>query len=384
MRRFPASPITRLVDETPLYNLGESTCRDLVLEELLGADEPAALSKLRLGYGTSAGAPELRHLIASNVGVDTDEVLITAGAASALFLLELLLGDADRDIVVVRPCFPPVMAALSGLGAHVATIDLRFDSGYVVDPASFSQALSERTALVIVASPQNPSGVVTDAAVIRDVLDVMADACPQARLLVDETFRETVYGAAPVPPSVAALDRRVLTCSSLSKSHGAPGLRIGWLTVRDPDLYDQLRLAKFNAGISCGALDEHLATGLLRRADAILAPRRSFLAEAIAVVEHWIEDRRDRVRWVRPDGGAFCCVRLGADATGPAIMPRFYAELANRRTMVAPGPWFGDDEEIVRLGFGYEPMEKLRTGLEMMGEALDVASGRPGGSIDPR
>src|SRR5262245_32081939 len=370
MRRFPDSPIARLVDETPLYNLGESTCRDLTVEELLGSDLIGCLAGSRLGYGTSAGDPELRQLIASSVGVAADQVLITAGAASALFLLELLLADGDDEIVVARPCFPPVIAALEGIGARIATVRLRFDDGYRLDASAFSAALSPRTRLVVVASPQNPSGVAIDPAAVGQVLDAMTRVCPDAWLLVDETFRETVYGTAPVPPSVAAVDSRVLTCASLSKSHGAPGLRIGWLTACEPELYEQVRLAKFNTGISCGALDERLAVELLRRADSILAPRRTFLAEALAVVADWVGGREGHLRWVRPDGGAFCCVELAPDTFGPSDVERFYSELAERRTLVAPGPWFGDSDAVFRLGFGFEPMDKLRAGLGMIDAAL--------------
>jgi DNA-binding transcriptional MocR family regulator len=178
-----------------------------------------------------------------------------------------------------------------------------------------------------------------------------------------------------VPASVAAaFDRRVLTCASLSKSHGAPGLRIGWLTVRDPDLYDQLRLAKFNTGISCGTLDEFLAAELLRRAESILAPRRAFLAEALTVVEDWLRDRADDIAWVRPHGGAFCCVRLALDQFGSSEVEHFYSELAVRRTLVAPGPWFGDDPAVFRLGFGFEPLANLRAGLGIIDAALRVSS----------
>jgi DNA-binding transcriptional MocR family regulator len=374
MRRFPESPITSLLDDTPLYNLGESTCRDLTLEELLGAGDMAGLAELGLGYGTSAGDSALRHLIASAVGVDDDQVLVTAGAASALFLLELLVADGDAEIVVVRPCFPPVMAALEGIGARVVTVPVRFDDGYRLESAALGAALSPQTRLVVLTSPQNPSGVTTGAPVVQRILDAMAAVCPQALLLVDETFRETVYGTAPVPASLAGLDRRVLTCASVSKSHGAPGLRIGWLTVPDADLRDQLRLAKFNIGIACGTLDEVLAARLLHRADAILAWRRAFLADALRVVESWVDGHAELVEWVRPQGGAFCCVRLAPGTFAPAHAGRFYAQVAERRTLVAPGQWFGDDPAVFRLGFGFEPISKLQAGLGMIDAALRATS----------
>jgi aspartate/methionine/tyrosine aminotransferase len=281
----PPTPITRLVDETPLYNLGESYCQELTLDELVGSDRSDAadrLARIRLGYRTSAGERELRRLVAANAGVADDQVLVTAGAASALFLLGLLLGDGDEEIVVVQPCFPPTLAALRGIDARVVTTQLRFEDGYRLDLAAVSDSLNRRTRLVMLSSPQNPSGVVFTRAEIEQLLGTMSRRCPEALLLVDEVYRESVYGQAPVPASYASLSPRILTCASLSKSHGAAGLRIGWLTVQDRDLYDQLRLAKFNAAISCGALDEVLATELLRRAESLrsLWWRRGFRGRA--------------------------------------------------------------------------------------------------------
>jgi aspartate/methionine/tyrosine aminotransferase len=374
MRRFPPSPITALVDETPRYDLGESYCRELTLGDLLSPGELAALSQVPLGYGSSAGAPELRQLIADRHGVTRDEVLLTTGAASSLFLLGLLFGDAGSEVVVVRPSFPPILDALRGISARTATVQLHFADGYRLDPTALRDALSADTRLVMLASPQNPSGVAVSREDIERTLAAMQRVCPDAFLLVDEIYRDASHGDEPTPPSVAALSPNVITCSSLSKAHGTPGLRIGWLTVRDAELYEQLRLARFNSAVSCGTLDEVLAARVLSRAEAILAPRRAFLADAVAIVEHWLVDQGGELHWVRPDAGAFCCIQLDPDAFPPARVQRFYAELSERRTVVAPGDWFGDDPRVFRLGFGYLPLDELRAGLEMITRALRASA----------
>lgn len=368
MRQFPSSPIASLLDETPRYDLAESTAPDLGVEELLGADGLAELTKQDLGYATSAGQEQLRELLAANLGVTGDQVLVTAGAASALFLLGLLVAD-DGEVVVVRPCFPPTADALHGLGATVVTATLGFDDGYRLDADAVASALSPATRMVMVASPQNPSGVRLADDDVDRLLAAMARTCPDAVLLVDETFREATYGDEPVPPSLAGRSPRVVTCGSLSKAHGAGGLRIGWLTTSSPEFYEQLRLAKFTSSIACGRLDEVLAARLLERAGQLLGPRRAFLAEARAVVAEFVDAHADRFGWVRPDAGAFCCLRLHPHAVDDAGVRRFYAELARRRVAVAPGTWFGDDDRVFRLGFGHESLDGLRAGLDEVAAA---------------
>jgi aspartate/methionine/tyrosine aminotransferase len=372
MREFPASPITALIDEKPLYNLGESMGRDLTVAGLLGPDGLAALSGVTIGYGTPAGDPALRALVAARHAIPDSQVLITAGTASGLFLAALLCGDGE--IVVQRPCYPPMFDAPRGIGARVATVSSGFEDGYRTDLDAFASALSPRTRLAMIASPQNPSGVMITEGEVEQMLAAMARTCPQALLLIDETYREATYGDAPPAASFAGTSPRLLTCASLSKAYGVPGLRAGWLTVPDPGLYEQFRLAKFNSSVCCGTVDEFLATRLLSRADQVLAARAAAAAQARGIVEHWIEAHTGRLAWLRPEAGAFCCVRLDPATFGPEDVGRFHRHLAQQRTLVAPGPWFGDGEHIIRLGLGYEPAGQLELGLEVVSAALEAAA----------
>jgi len=371
MRQFPASPITALIDQAPRYNLGESTGPDLTVAELLGPGGLDGLPEVALGYGTSAGDPELRALVAARHGIPDGQVLITAGAAAALFLVSLLCGDGE--VLLGQPGYPPTLSALRGIGARVVTVRSRFEDGYRPDLGAFARHLSPRTQLVIFASPQNPSGISLTAGEVEQMLAAMSRTCPEALLLIDETFREATYGAAPPVPSLAGLSPRLLTCGSISKAYGAPGLRIGWLTVPDARLYEQLRLARFNTSLACGSLDEFLATRLLRRASQVLAARGADLARARDIVERWIKENSGLIGWLRPEAGAFCCLRLDPAVFGPEGPDRFHACLTGQSVLIAPGSWFGDSPRIVRLGLAYEPAVRLEQGLEVMRTALQGA-----------
>lgn len=368
MREFPASPITALVDDKPLYNLGESFGPDLTVADLVGPESLAAVAGVNLGYGTSAGDPALRALVAARHGIPADQVLITTGAAAALFLVALVCGDGE--ILAGLPCYPPMLDTLRGLGARVVTVQTRFEDGYRIDLETFASRLSPQTQLVTLASPQNPSGVTITGSETEQMLAAMSRTCPEALLLIDETYREATYGDARPALSFAAKSPRLLTCASLSKAYGTPGLRIGWLTVPDMGLYEQLRLAKFNSSISCGAADEFLATSLLSRADQVLAARSADLAQARSTVERWIKAHTGQLRWLPPQAGAFCCLQLATATFSRHDIDRFHDELAQRRTLVAPGPWFHDSPHVFRLGHAYEPAEKLERGLDAISAAL--------------
>lgn len=379
MDRFPANDIIHLTGEAPRYDLAESLGPDLRLGDVLGdeLDAPArqGLASLSLGYGPSQGQPALRAAIAAAHGVDAADVVVTTGGIHALYLLALTLCGPDGEAVVTAPVFPPARDALRAMGGVVCELPVRFDDGYQPDLAALRALLSPRTRLVSLASPQNPSGVAIPPGTLREVLALLAAHAPEAWLLVDETYRDATYGEAAPPDSALALGSRVISTASLSKCHGAPGLRIGWLITRDAALREQLVRAKFNTVIACSNVDEALALRLLQRGAAHLAPRRRAMAAQREEVAAWVRDEAARVDWVPPDAGALCCVRLKPAVFGDAAVARFHAALPRHELRVGRGPWFGETDRVFRLGFGLLPPDELAQALQRLSAALDEALG---------
>lgn len=363
--RFPASAMSGLIDVPVRYDLAESTCPPLRLGEL---GDTTALAELSLYYGTTAGDKELRELICTEAGVGAEHVLVTSGASGAMFLVAQDI--CPGQVVVVGPCFPAAAAVPTGLGSPVDVVHTRFDDGYRLPLDAVADAVGPTTRMVSIASPQNPSGVGYTDQELRDLIAVVDERAPDAIVLVDETYRESTYGDAPAPRSAAALSPKVVTTASLSKAHGAPGLRVGWLVTTDTERYERLRNAKFVTTIACSTADEYLGTQVLRRRDEILASRAKLLARALAELESWIADQP--VDLIRPDGGALCCLRLHADRFAADAVPAFYERLTARDTRVAPGSWFGDPDgdRVFRLGFGHLSPPDFTEALSRLGDAL--------------
>lgn len=371
MNRFPANEIISLVGAAPRYDLAESVGPDLALGEIADASD---FAEVRLAYGTAPGDLKLRRLIAQAHGVTADDVVVTVGGMHALFLLAFICCGRDGEAVIAAPAFPPARDCLVAVGARVKTLPVSFAQRYQPDPARLRALLSPQTRLVSLASPQNPSGVAIPTATLRAILASMADICPQAYLLVDETYREGAYGNDAIAPSALALGPQVVSIASFSKCHGAPGLRVGWAITRDPSLRQQLMLGKFNTVISCSPVDEALALRVLGDRERIIAERRRRLAKGLSRVAAWVGSNGALIEWVRPDAGALCCVRLKPDAFDEAAVARFYGALAENDVRVASGSWFGDEARVFRLGFGLPPPADLDAGLAALSAALRQAA----------
>ncbi|MEV0716820.1 pyridoxal phosphate-dependent aminotransferase [Asanoa sp. NPDC050611] len=365
MDRFPPAPMSDLVDVPCRYDLAESTSPPLRLGSLLTPEAVSRLSSLEIGYGTSVGDPALRGLIAADLGVEPSQVLLTPGGIAGMFLLGLVTLDAGDHAVVVTPCFPPAVSTLTALGASVTRVPLSFTAGYRLDVDAVLATVRPSTRLVSLASPQNPSGVRFAAADLARLVAAVSSVAPDAVILVDETYRDAAYDGV-VPASAAALGPSVVTCSSLSKAYGAPGLRVGWLTATSPSLYERLRLAKFTTLITGSGVDELLAAEVLSQRSRVLGERRAALSAGLSTLKSWAAATPE-VELLAPDAGALCCVRLSVDES------RFYAALPALDVRVARGSWFFESDRVFRLGFGHLPPDEFATALDRLGEAVALS-----------
>ena len=229
---FPRMPIEAESPEQRGYdrvrfNLAESSVRDRSLGDL-GVE----LSALTLCYGDHLGDPTLRALIAARTGggLTPDDVLITAGASAALFIVAIsLLGPGDH-VVVVRPNYATNIETPRILGCEVDCLDLDFDRRFELDLDALAGMIRPATRLISLTTPHNPTGVALDA---DSLLTGDQDGRRGRRhVLVDETYREMSF--APNPPPAATLSERAISVSSLSKSFGIPGIRVGWIASRSP------------------------------------------------------------------------------------------------------------------------------------------------------
>ena len=371
--RFPHNDILSLTAEPVLYDLAESVGPDLQLAEVLSDLEDADLASLPLAYSSASGHLDLRQLIAQRHGVGADDVIIMAGGMQALFLIAHIMCAPGDDAVIGVPIFPNAKSALQSVGANIREVRLRFEDGYRLDDAQFRATLTPQTKLVSLASPQNPSGVALNDGELGAVLTAIEQICPDAVLLLDETYREAVYGDTPPAPSGVSRHERIVSCGSLSKCHGAPGLRTGWAITKHAGLRRQLMLGKFNTIICNSAVDDALAIRVMQRQAEIVGARRPHLQAGFERTKRFVSDHKDLVDWVAPDAGALCCLRLNPARYDAAAVDAFYAQLGKRDVRVANGSWFGEDPRVCRLGFGLLSMEDFDEALGRLSEALKAA-----------
>ena len=347
-------------------NLAESSFSDMCLADY-GVD--ADLAHVLLPYGDHLGAKRLRELIAGEQGtLSPDHVLVTAGAASALFIVATALLGAGDHALVCAPNYATNLETPRAIGADVEPFVLRFEEAWRLDLDRLASRLRPETRLVSVTYPHNPTGSM----ITRDELLALVGVVERhshARLLVDETYRELAY-TDPLPMA-ATLSPRVIAVSSMSKTYGLPGLRIGWLTCRDDGLLETLLAAKEQILICGAVLEEEVAARVLDRRSEILSLVHAKTERHLSIVREWIGGN-ERFEWIEPQAGVVGFPRLRPEVD--VDIDGFYrALLEHHGTYVGPGHWFDQDRRFFRLGFAWPTEPELVRGLAGLDAAAAAA-----------
>ncbi|MDN0055698.1 pyridoxal phosphate-dependent aminotransferase [Collinsella ihumii] len=190
------------------------------------------------GYTPAPGLPEVRTAVAESLNrrfgtsYGMGDVFMTVGAAASVSMTIHALTNPGEEVIVIAPYFPEYAVWIEKAGA--TCVEVLADQGtFQVDAQAVAEAITPRTAAVIIDSPNNPTGAVYT----RETLDALAAVLNAANadrdepiyLISDEPYREIVYGVEV--PWVPSIYENTVVCYSYSKSLSLPGERVGWVLV---------------------------------------------------------------------------------------------------------------------------------------------------------
>jgi aspartate/methionine/tyrosine aminotransferase len=353
-------------------NLSESSYTDAFFREI---DPGIDLRSVVLCYGSHQGHEGLRELIVKESGragntqpvISPDHVLLTIGAAGALFIIATTLLEKGDELIVVRPNYATNIETPRAIGATIKFIDLQFENNWALDLQQIKKAITPQTRYISVTHPHNPTGACLEEAQLKELARI-ADT-HGIYVLVDETYRDMVFGSQL--PLAAAYSPRIISVSSLSKTYGLPGLRTGWIICRDNQLLETFLAAKEQMHICGPVLEEELAHSYLLHRDRHFVRIRADIAAKFGIVKSWMYEQEEW-EWVEPQGGCVCFPRLRQPEK--IDLKKFYHLLLEKHgTYVGPGHWFEMPDHYMRIGFGWPSPVQLEDGLNALSAAYREA-----------
>ena len=225
----------------------------------------AGVNALRAGwthYGPPAGYPELRQAIADEVGlsrgvqVSPEEVVVVPGGKPIIFFSILALIDAGDEVIYPNPGFPIYESMIRYAGGRPVPIRLREEKDFSFDVDEFSKLINDRTRLVILNSPQNPTGGVLSKHDLEQIAAAIGDR--DIFVLSDEIYSRLIFdGQHHSIMAEPGFKDRVILLDGFSKAYAMTGWRLGYGVMR-ADLAGQVALLMTNSN-SCTASFSQMA-----------------------------------------------------------------------------------------------------------------------------
>lgn len=343
------------------YMLSSSDAESRTVQELLDLEPGAgeAFSQLWCGYTESPGAPYLREAIAAiYTRTAPEDVLVVAAAEEGIFLAyQALVGEGDH-VIVETPCYESAWELAKSTGAEVSAWERHYEDGWANDLAALEKLLRPNTRLIYINTPSNPTGTLMDSGVFEQMMELARER--GILVFCDEVYRELEHHPATRLPAACDLYENAIALGSMSKTYGLPGLRLGWLASRNPEVIQKCLDLKFYTSICNSAPSEFLSALALRQREGLVERNRQIIHTNLPLLEGFFAQYSHIFEWVKP-------------VASPIGFPRFklnrnvmdFCEEIVQQTSVLllPGTVY-DQPRHVRMGYGRKNMPEALAKLE--------------------
>ena len=329
----------------------------------------AAIQSLERGhtyYTSNSGLPELRLEISRymkrrfDLDYSAEEALVTVGGSEAIDVAIRSLVNPGDEVIVPTPsfvCYEPIARMA---GAKVVTINTKAENGFKLTADELRGAITERTKLLVLPYPNNPTGAILE----RDELEALAKVIRDTNIAIlsDEIYAELTFGKRHI--SIASIDgmrERTIIASGFSKAYAMTGWRLGYLVGPKPWIKQMTKLHQY--AIMCApTASQFAAVEALRNGDPDIEQmraeynrRRVFIAEGLSKIGLHV---------VMPEGAFYIYPYIG----GFGLSSEEFCQrlLMEEKCAIVPGTAFGEcGEGYARISYAYsvrhisEALEKI-------------------------
>ena len=331
-------------------------------------------------YGPSAGLPEHREAIAEYISetrgitVDPDEVVVTPGAKPIIFFTILTWLRPGDEVLTPSPGFPIYESMINFVGAKPVLYPLREENNFDVDIDEFKKLVSPMTKMIILNSPQNPTGSVLSKETLHEISRIVQED-NDILVISDEVYSEMIYeGEHSSIASIDGMKDRTVIIDGYSKTFAMTGWRCGY-GIMNKDLAKYVAQLQTNS-TSCTATFTQIAS-----IEALKGPKdavKKMVSEFKNRRNHMIEtvNSINNLSTIKPNGAFYCWINV-SKIIGKKFGAKIISDsmvltdilLTEAKVAVVPGYVFGDDN-YVRLSYATS-LKNISEGLQRIKEFVE-------------
>jgi aspartate aminotransferase len=314
--------------------------------------------KKRIHYTQTNGVPMLRKLIAQERSVKEENVIITAGARFAVFsamVSNLSIGD---ELIISEPAWPAYRDCANFIGVKVKAIRTNVEQKWDLDLNQLEQLITLNTKMIVLNSPNNPTGKIIREREIDDILKLARKN--NIFVLSDEVY--SMYSYIPYKSILDFGYDKSIMVSSFSKSHAMTGFRVGY-AISSKDVID--RISKIQA-IAITSVAEPMQYAAIAAMNSNVTKNMTLIKKRLDFIKSELENLP--CQFVNPDGGMYYFVRFN----NCVDVNKIIFKLLNEGVAVAPGIGFGETYfDFIRIS-ACQPTKLLNDGLKILKKVTNV------------
>ena len=362
IERFETEHFFAKYEFSSRYLLSNSDCESLSVSELLTLGEMSLsdLGEVTLGYTESRGRPELLDAIAATYeNIEATDIIELNSPIEGIFVSMSALLEPQDQVVVLSPCYDALWQTPTFISNNTKPWWLKpVQDGWKIDFDALESLLEPPTKLLVVNFPHNPTGYLPTQPEFTDIIN----RCKERGvwLLSDEMYRGLELKDDQQLPSAASNYERSIVLSGLSKAQGLPGLRTGWLVVRDSQLNQDILNWKFYTSICSPAPSEQLALAALRAKNVLEQRNVEKINRNIGIAELFFARWKELFNWRAPRAGSVGLAEIHVPSA-----TAFCHRLAKEAGIVLlPSKFFRFGDNHVRFGLGRNDFPDAIKGFE--------------------
>jgi aspartate/methionine/tyrosine aminotransferase len=327
----------------------------------------AALREGKTAYTLDAGLPDLLAGLAESysqrhgLALTPDHFVQTSGGSEAVFLAITSIAAPGREVICIEPSFVLFKPVARYAGAEVRTVVTTAAQGYQVDPQEVIDAITPRTAAVILNSPGNPTGTVYPAETIAAICQAAAKR--GVVVISDEVYDRLLLDGGEYPSALTSSPDPDLTivASSFSKTYAIPGLRIGYLISSPSNIATLRRYHMYTTTVGNTPGQIAAAAALRGPQDSVDAMVAEYRRRRDRIVE--LVGRVPQLRGYRPQGAFYIMPSLPEGTDSSEVAMRLLKETG---VCTVPGDTFGEScRNTLRISFA-TALDKIEAAFERM------------------
>lgn len=363
MKKFLVDAYFTEHEQEAKYMMGSSDPESLKLKDVIS--DLSKYENEQLGYALGNGYPALREKISALYkNVNPNDIVLMNGGEETIYVTMRALLKAGDEIVVQMPSYQSLSVIAKEIGCNITEYRPLFEEEWKFNIDALRTKITSKTKLLILNYPHNPTGACLTDGDMRQITELCREY--NLYLIADEVYRFLRIDETYTNASFADIYEKSVVLGSFSKTFAAPGLRLGWIAVKDRDIMQELLAYRHFTSTCMNLPCQWVACELMDKKDDIIKRNNAIVQNNAKLLDKLVGRHPDIFGYVPPKGATMAYVKL---LNGQSAFEFCMEVLENTGVLIVPSSVLENSDNYLRVGLCRESFPQC---VKLVNDYLDA------------